>query len=203
MAGPIKNMRCTRILERSDPHTWEDNYLCVPNNSPYQFSWSSAGEITGKSCIKWTEPGDGQGTWGDNFLCHDYYPSQPQQYPSFPRDFRWSYAGVPVGYDCVHIQEKADPHTWNDNFFCWKHGFKNPGLRWSSAGAGYYARFMQCTHIHERSDPHTWWDNYLCRPNNSPYKFVWSSAGPVSGKSCMKWREPSDPHTWDDNYLCN
>jgi len=202
-AGPIDDMRCTRILESVDPHTWHDNYLCVPWSSPYRFSWSSSGEITGKSCIKWVESADPH-TWNDNFLCHDTWPAATR-YPSFPSEFRWSSAGVPVGYDCEQIHESADPHTWNDNFFCWKHGLKNPGLRWSSAGAGSYTSNMRCVHIHETAEPsgHTWMDNYLCVPNDSPYRFRWSSAGPISGKKCIRWLETADPHTWSDNYLCH
>ena len=69
MAGPIAGQKCTRILETADPHTWADNYLCAPQDSPYSFQWSSAGPVGGKECIQWLEPADPH-TWHDNFLCN-------------------------------------------------------------------------------------------------------------------------------------
>ncbi|MFY0578353.1 hypothetical protein ACN28S_32205 [Cystobacter fuscus] len=62
-------MRCTRISEPSDPHTWQDNYLCVPQSSPLNFSWSNAGPIPGKECLQILEASDPH-DWGDNFLCY-------------------------------------------------------------------------------------------------------------------------------------
>merc|ERR1712038_902534 len=46
--------------------------------------------------------------------------------PIWPYDFKWSSAGIPRGYNCIQVLESADPHTWNDNFFCWKNGTKDP-----------------------------------------------------------------------------
>lgn len=66
--GPIAGMRCTQILEIADPHTWADNYFCVPHQSPYQFSWNSAAPVPGAHCIRWLEPSDPH-TWADNHLC--------------------------------------------------------------------------------------------------------------------------------------
>jgi hypothetical protein len=67
-AGPIRGMRCTRIYEPADPHTWKDNYLCVPRRSPLRLKWSFAGRVRGMACIQWREPADPH-TWHDNFLC--------------------------------------------------------------------------------------------------------------------------------------
>jgi hypothetical protein len=61
-------MKCTQILEKADPHTWQDNFLCLGNDMPYNFHWSSAGRINGKSCVQWLEAAD-PNTWRDNFLC--------------------------------------------------------------------------------------------------------------------------------------
>ena len=122
--------------------------------------------------------------------------------PSWPQDFKWSFAGIPAGYTCTRILELAEPasHTWGDNYFCWRSNKADPGFRWSMAGpiAG-----QKCTRILETADPHTWADNYLCAPPDSPYNFHWSSAGPVRGKECVQWLEPADPHTWHDNFLCH
>src|SRR5262249_479368 len=39
---PTAGMRCTNISESADfLHTWNDNKLCVPNNSPLQLAWTS------------------------------------------------------------------------------------------------------------------------------------------------------------------
>ena len=68
--GPISGVKCTQIIESADPHGWDNNYLCVPNDAPYQFVWSSALAIKGKKCLKWSEPAEyWQHTWGDNYLC--------------------------------------------------------------------------------------------------------------------------------------
>lgn len=69
LIGPIRGMRCTQVIEPSDPHTWRDNYFCVPTKSPYHFRWSHAGPIRGLSCIRFLEPSDPH-TWRDNYLCH-------------------------------------------------------------------------------------------------------------------------------------
>ena len=117
----------------------------------------------------------------------------------FPEDFWFHSAGVPNGYNCIQILESADPHTWNDNYFCWKQDCRDPGIRWSSAGR---ISWMRCTRILETADPHTWNDNYLCVPHNSNLRFHWSSAGGIRGRRCLQWRESADPHTWSDNFLC-
>ena len=68
------NNRCTQIVESADPHTWNDNYLCIPwadltsSSNRYIFQWSSAGPIPGKKCIQWHESADPH-TWMDNYLC--------------------------------------------------------------------------------------------------------------------------------------
>ena len=125
----------------------------------------------------------------------------PPQLPSWPEDFMWSSAGVPDGYTCMRVLEFAEPedHTWEDNFFCWKNGLADPGLRWSMAGA---IKGQKCVQITETADPHTWTDNYICLPLDTPYDLKWNSAGPLEGLECIQWLEPADPDTWDDNYLC-
>jgi len=121
--------------------------------------------------------------------------------PIWPDDFKWSSAGIPNDYNCIQINEGAEPHetSWHDNYFCWRNFKRNPGFKWSSAGS---IPNMRCIQIQEGADPHTWNDNYLCERNDSPYKFTWSSAGVPWGRSCIQWVEASDPATWHDNYLC-
>jgi peptidoglycan hydrolase-like protein with peptidoglycan-binding domain len=108
----------------------------------------------------------------------------------------WGGAGPIPGKYCTQIHESADPHTWNDNYFCMD---SYQGVQWSGAGpiAG-----LRCTQIHESADPHTWNDNYLCVPSWSSFYFSWSGAGPILGKRCVQWHESADPHTWHDNFLC-
>ena len=199
-------MNCVKINENSEPKstTWNDNYLCKPNGSPYDFTWSMAGQIVGKSCIQWLEKSDPH-TWYDNYLCATHGAGGPTHVPKdpvWPNDFKWSMYGIPEGYDCIQIKENSEPSKtkWHDNYFCWKEGTKDPGMKWSMAGP---ISGKRCTRILEKSDPHTWDDNYLCVDNNSYLRFLWSSAGPIKDHSCIQWAENSDRDgTWHDNYLC-
>lgn len=203
MAGPIAGQKCTQISEGADPHTWNDNFLCLPHNTPYKLQWSSAGPVGGKECIQWLEGADPH-TWNDNYLCADRLQGPPMRAarPAWPGDFKWSSAGVPAGYSCARILELAEPaqHTWHDNFFCWKNDKADPGMRWSMAGP---LPGHKCVNTGEGADPHTWQDNFICVPDNSPYDLKWSSAGPIGGLACIQWLEGADPHTWNDNYLCH
>ncbi len=110
--------------------------------------------------------------------------------------FAWNCAGPIPGMACTQILEAADPHTWQDNWFCAE---RDIGARWSSAGP---IPGMACTQILEVADTHTWQDNYLCVPPQSGYHFRWNSAGPIASMDCLQWDEPADPDTWNDNYLC-
>ena len=203
MAGELAGQKCVNIAEDADPHTWGDNFICVPQDSPYNFKWNSAGPLAGLDCIQWLETADPD-TWADNYLCHEKLegPVVTAPLPSWPGDFKWSSAGVPDGYTCMRVIEFAEPegHTWQDNFFCWKNGKADPGLRWSMAGA---IAGQKCTNTHEAADPHTWNDNFVCLPADSPYDFQWNSAGSIAGRNCIQWLETADPDTWADNYLCN
>ena len=190
-------MNCLKIVE--GPNKWKDNYLCLPFDSPYEFSWSYSGIITDTSCMPWFEPSGGD-SWEDNFLCADPMP-EPTRIPSWPEEFKWAYSGVPdEGYDCIQIDEPAW-NNWDDNYFCWKWGTKNPGLKWSHTGAAEYTPYMDCLQIRDPSNNDKGDDNYLCSPLDFPYNFVWSYAGTVKGKDCIKWSEGST-NSWDDNYLC-
>merc|ERR550539_576212 len=68
-AGRISNMRCTQITEPDDPDTWDDNFLCVPNDSKLHFSWTHNGQTAGKKCLDWDDSAEDPHTWGDNYLC--------------------------------------------------------------------------------------------------------------------------------------
>jgi len=68
MAGKIAGQKCINTHEAADPHTWEDNFVCLPADSPYNFKWNSAGPLGGLDCIQWLETADPD-TWADNYLC--------------------------------------------------------------------------------------------------------------------------------------
>jgi len=75
---PIPGMTCVQIFENSEPqsHTWNDNYLCFPPTTRWEFAWRSAGRVAGDGfteCAQWLEASD-KHTWNDNFLC--YRPRQ-------------------------------------------------------------------------------------------------------------------------------
>ena len=71
--GPISNMKCTKIIEPSDPDTWNDNYLCVPNDSNLHFYWTNAARIEGRQCVQWEDSAEDPHTWHDNYLCAEQY----------------------------------------------------------------------------------------------------------------------------------
>ena len=102
-------MACTQINEPSDPHTWQDNFLCARRD--FGIRWSYAGPIAGMQCTQIIEPAEpARHTWRDNYLCVP---------PGSPIHFTWSYAGAVPGMQCVQFLEPSDPHTWQDNFLCW------------------------------------------------------------------------------------
>ena len=66
----IPGKRCVQIEEPQDS-TWKNPYICVPNNSWYQFTWEHQG-VHGKkksSCMKFKLPKGKDGNWCDNSLC--------------------------------------------------------------------------------------------------------------------------------------
>lgn len=106
-------MACTQILEPADPHTWNDNFLCTPQD--FGVRWSFRGPIPGMRCTQIIEPSEPpQHTWRDNFLC---VPWQSRLH------FSWSFSGPIPGMPCIRFNEGADPHTWQDNYLCWQRGF--------------------------------------------------------------------------------
>jgi len=103
-SGPIAGMYCTQITEPSDPHGWNDNYIC--SERALGLIWSSSGPVAGKTCVNVHEPNES--AWSDNYLCT-------------PEDWglTWSPSGVPAGKECVAFSEPNDPNGWNDNYLCW------------------------------------------------------------------------------------
>jgi hypothetical protein len=128
----------------------------------------------------------------------------PPRLPSWPEDFKWSNNGVPEGYTCTRVLDFDQPadQGWDNNFFCWRNGFADPGIRFAADGA---VPSVKCVAITETADsyPGGWDNNFLCVPNNSPYNFKWDSAKRIDGLECIQWDEPADPDTWADNFLCN
>ncbi|HYO53317.1 S8 family peptidase, partial [Archangium sp.] len=108
-AGPLSGKQCTRILESSDPATWDDNYLC--STEDYGFAWSGMGTIGGMRCTQIVETMEPSWTnWHDNYLC---VPNDS------PLQLVWSGAGPVSGKVCVQWFEAEDPHTWYDNYLCY------------------------------------------------------------------------------------
>jgi hypothetical protein len=111
-AGPIESMHCVQWREPSDPHNWDDNYLCADKNVGFQ--WSFRGPILGRGlkCIQVNEKSDPH-DWHDNYFC-------------WPRDlnvtFRFSSTGRVYGFSCLAIIEPSDPNTWRDNYLCHRPG---------------------------------------------------------------------------------
>ena len=64
---------CIQVNE-PEQNNWHDNWLCMPNNSPYGFEWSAIGEIDGKECIQIYDGEQEKNTdawayWKDNYIC--------------------------------------------------------------------------------------------------------------------------------------
>lgn len=195
--GPISGMRCTHIAEPSKP-VWNDNYFCVPEDSPYHFTWSYRGVIENKSCIAWRENSE-EASWNDNFLCAN--PTK-DDLPNaiFPDDFVWTYRNTVADHDCIKIHEPEDnsDDNWHDNYLCWKNTRRNPRMRWSLDGA---IDGMRCVKVHEPSDSN-WRRNFLCVPTESDLRFVWHYRTPNDTENCIKVEENSEENYWKDNYLC-
>jgi hypothetical protein len=193
-AGPMADMDCTNVVEPAEPHAaaWNDDYLCVPKQSPYALSYSNAGAIAGKSCVQLNEPAD-PGSWSDNYVC-----TEPV-YAFSNAGFTFSGAGPVEGKTCVSVDEPGDPDTWSDNYFC---SDEDVGLEWSNAGA---IDGMTCVNVAEAAEPlaDVWSDNFLCLPEDSDYELTWSSAGPLADQSCVRWFDHAETSgTWFDNWLC-
>ena len=193
-SGLIDGMDCTAVGEPAEAESsgWSDDYLCLPEQSIFALSYSSAGPIEGKSCVQWNEPAE-KDSWSDNYVCtekvHVFAKGQ----------FTFSSVGPIEGKHCVSVDEPDDAEAWDDNYFC---SDQDLGMQWSSAGpiAG-----MKCTHVGESADAEgaAWDDDYLCLPEGASYALTWSETGPIAGKSCVRWydhQEKSD--VWLDNWLC-
>ncbi len=196
-AGPVAGMTCTNVAEGAEPHAdaWKDNFLCLPEQAPYAFSWSSAGPVAGKDCVNWSEPADQGGSWGDNYLC----ASAVHRFSSGGFTFSADGAAGLDGKECVSVNEPGDPDTWSDNVFC---SDAPLGMKWSASGpiAG-----MDCANVAESADAHAdaWKDDFLCTPKGAPWRFTWSSAGRLDGKTCVRWFDHAETSsTWLDNWMC-
>jgi hypothetical protein len=71
--GPIANMNCLQWNEPSDPHRWNDNFLCFNQQAVdnYIFRWSYRGPINDMNCTQIIEPSaPREYTWRDNYFCY-------------------------------------------------------------------------------------------------------------------------------------
>ena len=192
-AGPIDGMDCTAVNEAAEPlaGAWSDNYFCAPKQSPWVVSYSSAGPLDGKTCVHLNETLDLANSWGDNYLCFE---------PRFvfeEGELSFATAGAVDGRTCLNVAT-ADPDTWSDNWLC---AARDLGLTWSVDGP---QEGRQCVAITEAADatPAAWSSTYLCAPSDAPYRFTWSSAGPLEHHQCLRWFDHSESATWLDNWLC-
>jgi hypothetical protein len=103
-SGTIAGLNCTKISEPSDPHGWDNNYLC--SERALGLRWSSSGAIAGMTCINVNEPNDS--VWSNNYLC------TPENW-----GLTFSSNGIPANKECVAFNEPNDPNGWNNNYLCW------------------------------------------------------------------------------------
>ena len=105
-------MFCTNLNEPSDPHTWDDNYICYDRG--LEIKWSNNGVIDGLHCTSVDEPSEEPSSqWQDNYLCSRF---------DLGLVFRSSSGGT--HQDCVSFHEPSEPDstTWWDNYLCWDSG---------------------------------------------------------------------------------
>ncbi len=69
--GPIDQMTCTRVEDQQDAFTWNDSYICVPNNSDVSLSMHYKKPVPGKSCVPWIESPAGYKDSVERYLCVD------------------------------------------------------------------------------------------------------------------------------------
>ena len=169
-AGPMPGQHCVRLLEPSDPHTWDDNYLCAPKD--LGLSWSFAGPLPGQHCVRLNEASDPH-TWDDNYLC------SRQDF-----GFRWSSAGPVAGLDCLALTEPADPHTWNDNYLCWPRGGALANLL--ADGPSTNGRLVGITYATWFPFPTAWSDDGGC-VWGTPELGFYDSADPAVIRQHAEW----------------
>lgn len=110
-AGPVDGMRCTHILETAgnSGEGWDDNYLCVPEGSPWELAWRSNGPIAGQECLRFNEAADPDGSWGDNYLCVSQRPPEPEPDAGSPAE-----DAALASEDASGSVEDEDAARWSD-----------------------------------------------------------------------------------------
>ncbi|MGV3621820.1 MAG: N-acetylmuramoyl-L-alanine amidase [Archangium sp.] len=195
-AGAVDGMDCINVHESSEPAAaaWADNFLCAPKQSPFVFSYSSAGPIAGRQCVHLNETADLANSWNDNYICFEARHEFTEAGFTFKAD------GAVAGQTCVNVDEPSDPDTWTDNFFCTTR--TDVQMQWSFTGP---ISGLECANVAESAESQAanWADNFLCVTPESRVRFHWSSAGPVSGLPCVRWFDHAETSaTWLDNWLC-
>ena len=200
-SGNVEGLECVALTEPSDSQSavWDDNFVCLPADAPFELAWSFAGPIDGWSCVKFDEPSEDR-TWRDNFLCE----RNRQCFEGGGLTF--CQRGKVDGEHCLPVNEPGDDHAiWSDNSLCVSEqlGGAALGLQWSAAGpiAG-----MNCTAVTEpaESEAAAWSDNFVCLPPGAPIHLEWSAQGPLADAvGCARWYEAADlDDGWADDYLC-
>ncbi len=78
-SGAVDGMRCTPVEEPNDTEldAWSDDFICLPEDSAYEFVWSDVGPIDGMDCVRWYESREATQGWDDNYLCVHPAPAPP------------------------------------------------------------------------------------------------------------------------------
>ena len=200
-SGEVEGMECVALTEPSDSQSaaWDDNFVCLPPDAPFELAWSFAGALDGWSCVKFDEPSE-ERTWRDNFLC------ERKRLCFEGGGLTFCHRGTVEGEHCLPVNEPLDDQAiWADNTLCVseKLGGGALGLQWSAAGpiAG-----MDCTAVTEpaESEAAAWSDNFVCLPPGAPIRLEWSAQGPLADAvGCARWYEAADlDDGWADDYLC-
>ncbi|XP_066924294.1 tectonin beta-propeller repeat-containing protein 2-like [Clytia hemisphaerica] len=133
---------------------------------------------------------------------------QANNYPTFPKDYKYSHTGPVADHTCVKLTDTAP--GWNNNYLCVKlsAGMKSPGFEWKQNVDDIDAVEVDldgkyCIHFEEPDDEVTGEKNYLCVSEDFPDEFEFITDGNIEEDSghCLRIYEPSTPE-WNNNFLC-
>lgn len=216
--GRIPQMTCTRIYSPTKHYYrgWNDNYLCVPRDSPYNFKWSVGRALTGYKCLEWKYPADRR--WGeDKFLCSKSDDTAVDG--GWSPWAVWSQCTKKCGKGFQHRKRDCtNPAPKNGGRLCGTRSYETRNCNkhkcsdlpsWPEDFTYRYHRYTPysstCIRTYERASYFQWTNYYFCsRSGRRDINMKWSDNGPIRNMKCVLVNEPKEPRRngWHNNYLC-
>ncbi|CAB3997792.1 Zinc metallo ase nas-6 [Paramuricea clavata] len=215
-AGKTTSLDCTHITSPYGEDRlgwWNDNYLCVANDSVYKFHWSENGPIAGLGCLGWPTKNESAGSkaflcakffdgpidggwtaWSSwtrcNRVCGGGYQVQRRYCTNpVPKNYGKPCYGLDYNRRFCNVQKCSEPPIWPDDFM-----FKQ---------FSHTPYDHNCVRVYERRAELTWKNYYFCSVGSKQrINMKWSDMGTQRGMRCLKVNEPQESSGWNDNYLC-